>query len=283
MGSGRRAEKDAGVGLERLLGLRRREENATASGQHRGPEPQPRTAGRTSAATGAPRLSPVEWSSETAYVFRVDGHETQRVTEGISRQPQYLILSLLTADWEAGQLDRAQLPNSMDVDWVRVWQTDAGCSCLRRSPSRPTRGDLRTPYYGIPYPDSQLSPGSLCAVSLSPFERMYSGRFRHLIPALLRVPSPRIKLNFACRGLGILALFAAAVATSAAADLSFNRDVRPILSDKCFACHGFDPKARKADRRLDTPEGATAEIEGVRALVPGDLKKSDAWQRIVSE
>ena len=64
--------------------------------------------------------------------------------------------------------------------------------------------------------------------------------------------------------------------------VSFNREVRPILSDKCFACHGFDPTARKADRRLDTPEGATAEIEGVRAIVPGDLKKSEAWMRVIS-
>jgi beta-glucanase (GH16 family) len=66
----------------------------------------------------------VEWSPE-GYIFRVDDHEALRITEGISHQPQYLILSLLTADWEADQLDRAQLPNSMDVDWVRVWQTDA--------------------------------------------------------------------------------------------------------------------------------------------------------------
>ncbi|EDY20873.1 glycoside hydrolase family 16 [Chthoniobacter flavus Ellin428] len=63
----------------------------------------------------------VEWSPES-YIFRVDGHETMRVTEGVSHQPEYLILSLFTADWEAGRLDRSKLPNSMDVDWVRVWQ-----------------------------------------------------------------------------------------------------------------------------------------------------------------
>ncbi len=91
-----------------------------------------------------------------------------------------------------------------------------------------------------------------------------------------------MKLNFVPRGAAFAAALAATTGSSAAAELSFNRDVRPILSDKCFACHGFDPKARKAERRLDTPEGATAEIEGVRAIVPGDLKKSDGWLRIIS-
>ncbi len=65
----------------------------------------------------------VEWSPK-GYTFRVDGHETLRVTEGVSQQPQYLILSLLTADWEAPRLDHSQLPNCMDVDWVRVWQAE---------------------------------------------------------------------------------------------------------------------------------------------------------------
>ncbi len=68
-----------------------------------------------------------------------------------------------------------------------------------------------------------------------------------------------------------------------AEDVSFNRDVRPILSDKCFSCHGFDPKTRKANLRLDTIEGATAKIKGGHAIVPGDLKKSEAWLRIISE
>jgi beta-glucanase (GH16 family) len=70
----------------------------------------------------------VEWSPEV-YVFRIDGTEVERVNEGISQQPEYLILSLLTSDWEAKYLDRKKLPNSMDVDWVRVWQKEnAGAS-----------------------------------------------------------------------------------------------------------------------------------------------------------
>ena len=69
----------------------------------------------------------------------------------------------------------------------------------------------------------------------------------------------------------------------AAVPISFNRDIRPILSENCFACHGFDPKHREGDLRLDTFDGATEDRDGARGIVPGDLSKSDAWQRIISE
>ncbi len=68
----------------------------------------------------------------------------------------------------------------------------------------------------------------------------------------------------------------------AEAPVSFNRDVRPILSEHCFACHGFDAKHREAGLRLDTFAGATAEHDGHRAIVPGDLSKSVLWSRIHS-
>lgn len=64
--------------------------------------------------------------------------------------------------------------------------------------------------------------------------------------------------------------------------VSFNRDVRPILSDKCYYCHGTDPDHRKGDRRLDTREGALADIDGVKAIVPGKPDESDAIVRILS-
>ncbi len=79
----------------------------------------------------------------------------------------------------------------------------------------------------------------------------------------------------------ILAL-ASGVAFAADRPLSFNRDIRPILSDKCFACHGFDAKHREADLRLDTAEGAYAKTDGVQAIVPSDLAKSEAWLRIIA-
>jgi len=63
----------------------------------------------------------------------------------------------------------------------------------------------------------------------------------------------------------------------------FNRDVRPILSENCFACHGLDEKHREADLRLDEREEALADREGIRAIVPTDLDQSEAWIRIISK
>lgn len=63
--------------------------------------------------------------------------------------------------------------------------------------------------------------------------------------------------------------------------ISYNRDVRPILSDKCFACHGFDAASREADLRLDTREGAIADLGGYQAIVPGNPDASEAMVRML--
>ncbi len=66
-------------------------------------------------------------------------------------------------------------------------------------------------------------------------------------------------------------------------NLDYNRDVRPILSEHCFACHGFDEKSRQADLRMDLAESALMDRGGTYAIKPGNLEQSEAWQRIVSE
>lgn len=62
----------------------------------------------------------VEWTPEE-YVFRVDGRITRRITEGVTGQPEFLVLSLLSSDYELRHIKEDDLPQHMDVDWVRVW------------------------------------------------------------------------------------------------------------------------------------------------------------------
>lgn len=66
-------------------------------------------------------------------------------------------------------------------------------------------------------------------------------------------------------------------------DVDFGYDVRPILSDNCFTCHGADEKRRGGDLRLDTQEGAFGAIEGRRPIVPGRLDQSEVWRRLVTD
>ncbi|WP_182868204.1 PSD1 and planctomycete cytochrome C domain-containing protein [Stieleria mannarensis] len=74
-----------------------------------------------------------------------------------------------------------------------------------------------------------------------------------------------------------------AITSCPAADVDFDSQVRPILSDKCFHCHGPDEATRAADLRLDTVEGATEDRGGYAAVVPGDLENSEALRRVLSD
>ncbi|MBT6851692.1 MAG: DUF1549 domain-containing protein, partial [Opitutae bacterium] len=71
-----------------------------------------------------------------------------------------------------------------------------------------------------------------------------------------------------------------------AKEVSFSRDVFPILSDRCFACHGPDAHDRKAKLRLDRAdgeEGAYRTHDDVAAIKPSSLKDSELWYRITTD
>src|SRR5262249_3832651 len=65
--------------------------------------------------------------------------------------------------------------------------------------------------------------------------------------------------------------------------VEFNRQIRPLLSDRCFRCHGPDARQRQAELRLDIEAAAKARREGAPAIVPARRVDSDPSRRVVSE
>ncbi|MFN0077551.1 MAG: PSD1 and planctomycete cytochrome C domain-containing protein [Prosthecobacter sp.] len=73
------------------------------------------------------------------------------------------------------------------------------------------------------------------------------------------------------------------ISALSAATIDFSRDIQPILSDKCYLCHGPDAKERKGDLRLDVEKDAKAVKDGVAAIVPGKSHDSTLVERILSD
>lgn len=92
---------------------------------------------------------------------------------------------------------------------------------------------------------------------------------------------------FICFSLAILCCFNLAWSAFGSSEslepLNYNRDIRPILSANCFYCHGPDEEHQEADLRLDHLQGATHNLGGYQAIVPGDVEKSEVVKRVFTE
>ena len=82
----------------------------------------------------------------------------------------------------------------------------------------------------------------------------------------------------------LLVMVGLSVTLPGPAAVDFNRDVRPLLADNCYACHGPDERARKAGLRLDRSTGAFGKGKsGKLAIVPKDVRRSEVMRRLTAD
>ena len=82
----------------------------------------------------------------------------------------------------------------------------------------------------------------------------------------------------------ILSIFIlSAISVRAEEAIDFNKDIRPILSGKCFHCHGPDEEERGGDLRLDTQDGSREDLGGYAAVAPGDPDDSELIYRVLTD
>src|SRR5947207_14532832 len=101
---------------------------------------------------------------------------------------------------------------------------------------------------------------------------------KHRMPTLARLTA----LTLLAAGSISAAFAASAKKQSVTEPVDFSSQIRPVISSKCFSCHGPDESSRKAKLRLDLRDEAIKDHKGTRAIVPGDPGNSELVRRITT-